>query len=184
MSNEKEIIETNTMNYITLSAASPVQYEIQRHLRKLDDVTTRFECCWGVGRLPNLVGGELAQKWDRHWGKIEEAVLNSDLYSMPELVDGAIRGFDMLEDVALKAGHKPLDPTCWEIEVEGEKFAVYQTRADEMGAATEQGIRKLCLEELVRVYKTRHEQVLEIVAPEIKALPKAFFDKGGDPIPF
>lgn len=91
-------------------------YEIQRWLQKLDTVAVEYESRWGVSRLHKLVPFEMAQKWNAQTAKLNAAIKGGNLYDMPDLVDGTIRGYAALEKAAIAEGHKPHDaPLAWTV---------------------------------------------------------------------
>lgn len=93
-----------------------VEYEIQRWLQKLDTVAAEFESRWGVSRLQTLVPYDMAQKWKTQTTKLNTAICDKNLYDLPELVEGCIRGYAALEKAAIAEGHKPHDaPFAWTV---------------------------------------------------------------------
>jgi len=140
------------VNYPMSMELNPTQAEINRYLEKLDNVAREFEARWGIDRLPKLVDGELAGKWDRQIGKLNEAITSSDLKSMKGLVDGTIRAWSVLEEAALKGGHKPNPDDVWDFKHpdSGRHYRIFKTNADAYCKA-EDGVVNYSLEEVARL---------------------------------
>lgn len=103
-------------SWLEVENMSGTDYEIQRWIQKLDTVACEYECRWGVSRLHSLVPYELAKKWKAHEEKLNAAICDKNLYDLPELVEGAIRGYSALEAAAIAQGHKPHDaPLAWTV---------------------------------------------------------------------
>lgn len=95
---------------------SGTDFEIQRWIQKLDVVCSEYESRWGVSRLQTLVPYDLAQKWKSQTDKLNAAIQSGNLYDMPELVEGCIRGYGAMERAAIESGNKPHDaPLAWSV---------------------------------------------------------------------
>lgn len=95
---------------------TPDQYYINQLLDRLDTKACEMESRWGVARLERLVSFEMAQKWTRQMERLNEAILKSDVFTLPEIVNGTIRGYDALEADAIAQGHKPHEaPFAWTV---------------------------------------------------------------------
>lgn len=91
-------------------------YWCQQWLDKLDSEFVQYEARWGCGVLPKLVSLELNQKWQAQMEKLEEALLTNNVKTLPDLVEGAIRGLTKLENEAMERGHKPHGaPVAWTV---------------------------------------------------------------------
>lgn len=126
--------------------------EINRWLHKLDQVAIVFESKWGIGVLPTLADREIEMKWNKQKEKLALAVQDCDLPSVQKLVEGSIRAWKVLEDSAIKNGHKPRDPECWDVvhPDSGTKYRICKGLTDAR-AATEDGVIVYTLQEVVRV---------------------------------
>lgn len=96
----------------------PVEWEINRHIGRLDDVAREYEAKWGIGRLPDLVSPQMYIKWELQLQKLNAAVQANDLQMVTDLIEGTIRGWAVLEAEALASGQHPIDPEYWEYETE------------------------------------------------------------------
>lgn len=112
----RKLIKENKKDWIEMDNLTGTEYEIQRWLHKLDIVASEYESRWGVSRLHTLVPYEVAAKWNVQVGKLNDAIKQSKLELMPDLVEGTIRGYAALERAAIAEGHKPHDaPFAWTV---------------------------------------------------------------------
>jgi len=77
---------------------------IQKWLQKFDTEIVKYENKWGVSQLETLCSPEMAIKWKRQMHKLNTAIDECDLFTMPELVEGCIRGLAALESDAINKG--------------------------------------------------------------------------------
>lgn len=95
---------------------TPDQYYINQLLDKLDTKAVEVESRWGAARLERLVSFDMAQKWKRQMERLNEAIATSDVFTLPEIVNGTIRGYEAMEADAIAQGHKPHDaPFAWTV---------------------------------------------------------------------
>ena len=95
---------------------TPDQYYINQLLDKLDIKAAEVESRWGVERLERLVSFDMAQKWRRQMDKLNEAISESDVFTLPEIVNGTIRGYEAMEADAVAQGNQPHDaPFAWTV---------------------------------------------------------------------
>lgn len=92
-------------------------------LDELDQIATRYEREWGIGRLPKLVSPETAQRW--------QAAMDMLAADFPpagqtwEAVRASIaRGWAALAAEAFQRGHGPLPPAIHEVPLDGAPGAV------------------------------------------------------------
>ncbi len=164
---------------------TPQQTEVNRQLQRLDAASRDYESRWGLGVLETLVPPTLAEKWQKQWVKVNAAILENDDLSIPGLVDGTIRGWKALEDAAKSAGHNPAQKEVWQLEIEGQGYAVVKSNLDAQAVMQQlPGVKVLTVEELIRSYHHKIKEIYKIEPkPESKA-DKDLFKNGGDPLPF
>lgn len=87
-------------------------------LEELDQIATRYEREWGIGRLPKLVSDQTAQRW--------QAAMDMLAADFPpagqtwEAVRASIaRGWAALATEATARGHAPLPPAIHEVPLDG-----------------------------------------------------------------
>lgn len=150
----KKLVEQRK-GYIDRMELKPDDYEIQRHIDRLDRVALSYEIKWGYN-LPGLVTHGLSEKWGNQLGKLSEAITGSRLGEVVALVDGCIRGYALLEAEALKNGHKPNKPEVWDAThpETGTRYRFCVTHTD-AAASVEDGVLVYSLHEVVRILETK-----------------------------
>jgi hypothetical protein len=187
----KKLIKENKKDWIEMDQnTNATDYEIQRWLQKLDTVAAEYESRWGVSRLHKLVPFDMAQKWNAQQAKLNAAIQSGNLYDMPELVEGTIRGYAALEAAAIKQGHKPHDaPLAWTVGLPSGKtlaivrhekdFALFKDASREFGDV-------VCwtLDQIANIIENQYTlvNVVKPFAPKREAQPFDF-TKGGDALP-
>jgi hypothetical protein len=126
--------------------------EVCRQLvARFDSIVTEYESRWGINVLPRLVGHELAERWALHMRELNEAIRAESNKDLQDLVDGAARGFELMEKQAIETGHKPHDPEYWSVALEdGRELRVYKTDIDAAQTKGE-GVVAYSLQEIARV---------------------------------
>ena len=172
---------------------------IKAHTDAADQVAIEHEAKWGVGRLPLLVGPDLAAKFARqglrYRNALEEAwtakMLTQDqLAAVVSSAAGMARAWQALDAAASEAGARPLVPDVWEAEMsDGSVLAVVRSNMD-ASAVLAQGrhVNVWTLEEIVRAVEHMPEavQATKKAWPGVKVLPAVERQRGklDDPIPF
>ncbi len=98
---------------VYMECAESGDYEIQRLLERLDQVSVDHEAVWGINVLPGLVDMELRKKWDAQWEKLNAAIEAKDIDLIRDLTEGCVRGWNALAICAAKNGHKPTTDEYW-----------------------------------------------------------------------
>jgi len=112
----RNIIKENKKAWPMTDNSTAIEYSINQWLDKLDTKACEVESRWGVSRLERLVSFDMAQKWKRQTEKLNKAILENDLFLIPELVNGTIKGYEAMEADAVAQGHKPHDaPLAWTV---------------------------------------------------------------------
>lgn len=73
---------------------------------------------WG-DTLPSLVAPELAGRFEAAYERLRELVDAQDVAGVNKLVGQLLRAWDVLEEAAEGAGHKPLPPHAYCVEIDG-----------------------------------------------------------------
>ncbi len=89
-----------------------------------DRAARAMEEKWGVDRLPGLVSPSMADRWGAAMANLNAALDAKDAALVVKRVEACLRGFAAMDAEAVAAGHKPLPPDAWEIEVDGVTCAV------------------------------------------------------------
>jgi hypothetical protein len=112
----RKTIKENKTVWPAADTLTPDQYACNQWLEKLDTAFCEVESRWGIGRLERLVSYDMAQKWKVQMEKLNKAISENDIFTLPELVNGTIRGFVALEANAVAQGHKPHEaPFAWTV---------------------------------------------------------------------
>lgn len=166
---------------------TPDQYYINQMLDKLDTKAAEVESRWGVGRLERLVSFDMAQKWGRQMDRLREAISKSDAVTLPEIVNGTIRGYEAMEADVMAQGHKPHDaPLTWTVGLpSGKTLAIVRHPKD---AALVEDLRKAhgdvvvwTLDEIANIIETKYTLVNQTAEKVATAKPQPFdFTKGDD----
>lgn len=128
----RKLIKENKIGWPMVDNITPDQYYINQLLDKLDTKAAEVESRWGVARLERLVSFEMAQKWSRQMGRLQKAISENDVFTLPEIVSGTIRGYDALEADAIAQGNKPHDaPFAWTVGLpSGRTLAIVRSPKD------------------------------------------------------
>lgn len=87
-------------------------------LQPLDRVAREKIARWG-DTLPSLVPPELAGRFEAAYDALGAWVELGDVVKVSEVAGQLIRAWDVLEKAAMDAGHKPLAPEAWCVDVDG-----------------------------------------------------------------
>lgn len=160
----------------------PVEYEINRLIDKLDQKAVEIETKWGVYFLESRCSPEIGEKWDRQVQKLNEAISNSDLSSVSELVGGCIRGYDAMEKDVLSKGIEPLEPDVWKVQSGSRIFNVVKT-IQEARKLEQRGVENVVTaQDAARLLGESQDRVLE--DKKINKTEREEFDfEKGDEIP-
>jgi hypothetical protein len=160
-------------------------YEIKRHIDKLDQVAITYEAKWGIGNLARYAGADMAQKWRAQNEKLNAAIIASDLNQVADLVEGTIRGYAALERGAIQGGYSAIAPDAWEIQhpESGRVYRLVKTNTEARVPAAKDTVT-YSLEEIVRILETK--QLVNVVKESFPGakVTRAFDFKKGDSMPF
>ena len=98
-------------------------------LAPFDRAVRETEIKWGIDRLPEIVSPESAAKWGSAVGKLNAAIDSGDVQEVTARVGVCLRGLAALDAEARAAGHKPIIPEAWEIDVDGVTCAILKDDA-------------------------------------------------------
>ena len=88
--------------------------QIQAALQDFDRALHHTEKAWGVDRLPLLVSQETRLKYWKAVDALNEALYTGNADRVKTLAANLVKGLHHLEDEALTANRKTLDPEIWE----------------------------------------------------------------------
>jgi hypothetical protein len=153
---------------------SPELRLINQYMMELDLVIHKLTLKWGVGRLQELAPPELKAKFDSQMKKLNDAIMNSDVILVQELIGGAGRGWLALEAAAVKAGHLPYEAQFWEVMAGDAVYRVVRFREDLETAPKGNSAALVCLDELVNGYHAQNVKTFSKRAPETPEAQKPF----------
>lgn len=163
---------------------TPEQYYINQLLDKLDMKACEVESRWGVGRIDRLVSFDMAQKWTRQMDKLMVAISENDVFTLPEIINGTIRGYEAMEADAKSQGHMPMhEAVGMSVRLpSGKELLIVRNRVD-----AENAHRKDCvvwtLDEVANVIENKFTLINEIKAALPEAELKGFDFAKGDNLP-
>lgn len=98
--------------------------EMDHAVAPFDAKATEMDSVWGVDRLPELVAPEMAARYGRALGALNEAISAGDIEKAVANVANCIRGMNAMDAAARAAGHEPKPPFVVVHEYQGERFGV------------------------------------------------------------
>lgn len=111
------------------SGATPQEVACDFAIGPFDTAARAMELKWGIGRLEGLVPPEMAARYGQALGKMNAAVMADDPDDTAARVGVCIRGLAAMDAAATAAGHQPITPDAWEIEIDGKTCAVLKDDA-------------------------------------------------------
>lgn len=99
---------------------------IASELQGLDYLTRQLEQAWGIGRLPLLVDANLRMRFNQQVGMLNKALESEDATREEILgqIGGCKRAWQAIDTAARAAGHRPMPPTVWEVQLEDGTIAM------------------------------------------------------------
>jgi len=88
-------------------------------LRPLDEKAKEKIAKWG-DTLPNLVHPDLAGRFEAAYEALHDRVMSNDVVGTNQIATQLMRAWDVLEKSAMDAGHKPLPPHAYCVEIDGD----------------------------------------------------------------
>lgn len=162
------------------------QREIIRWVDRLDEFVTAKESEWGIGNLQKWCSVTTADKMARQDEKLAAAIKAQDIRSVQDLVQGTMRGYEVMETEALANGHKPVAPEYLEVKLESGFHLRIAKNNSEARQVTQQGVYVWTLKEVARVIESDYTLLNKVkdVFPEAQISSVSAFDwKKGDDLP-
>ena len=180
---------------LTSRSATKVEIECDMAFAPFDREVRAMDLKWGVDRLVELMTPEVAKIWGTTMANLNAALDREEPAQVVECVHSALRGLAFMDAEATKAGHQPVSPEVWEADVDGFKFAVLRDGATWPALKQQRpDLRYFTMREIgiaLRAINAGHpmiEAAKKIGGAEITGfkpkLTAAFFDAGGDELPF
>lgn len=100
-------------------------------LAPVDQAFRASEDKWGVGRLERLQRTEVLQSYQRGWDAYRVALDEGDGEALETIGPKMIAALAFMDNEAIAAGHKPLDPSTWEAPLpDGRVLVVVRSNAE------------------------------------------------------
>jgi len=180
---------------LTSRGAARSEIECDMAHAPFDREVRAMDLKWGVDRLVDLMTPEVAKIWGTTMANLNAALDGGDPVQVVECIHSALRGLAYMDAEATKAGHQPASPEVWEAEVDGFKFAILRDSATWPALKQQRpDLRYFTVREIgvaLRAMNAGHpmiEEAKKLGGAEITGfkpkLTAAYFDAGGDDIPF
>jgi hypothetical protein len=135
-----------------------------------DRAVIQADRTWGVDRLPELVSPETAAKWGSALAKLNAAITAEDADEAVARVNVCLRGIAAMDREARERGHRPISPTYWQAEFNGQTVAVIREPGDWRVVEAElRGVRVVTLAECLSAllgHEIEQPQPINLPKPE------------------
>tara|TARA_R110000868_G_scaffold25149_12_gene98250 strand:+ start:69 stop:638 length:570 start_codon:yes stop_codon:yes gene_type:complete len=161
-----------------------------------DEAARRMDRKWGIDRLPELVTPEMAAKFGKAIAALNASIDANDPEAVQQNAQNCIKGFAAMDAAAEASGAPKADPSVWEYDHDGMKFAVIRDdRAWPALKAARPDLLFFTMREVanaLKAYNLTGENVVaikthfpgaQITKVENAKLP-VNWDLGGDEIPY
>jgi hypothetical protein len=159
-----DMVMLNGVGFVGRLDFSPTQIIIDDIMTEYHLMCHRMELKWGCGRLLELAGQDMRDKWERQLDKLKNALIDEDVEKVRIMVEGACRGIIKIQEMVIQNGHLPFTPEFKEISIDGKKYIIadddiqievikndYKRQADHY----------VTLKELCRIYQSSHNKVFD-----------------------
>ena len=109
---------------LTRPDASRAETEMHYCLGPYDEAIRAAELKWGVDRLPSLVPVDMALKYGKAVGALNDAIRADDLEAVRQNAINCTKGLAALDRAATEAGATKADPHVWEMGRDDFRFAI------------------------------------------------------------
>lgn len=110
-----KIVHTKVLEWQLADKLTPTDYAINQHLDRLADITQHYEARWGYGVLQKCVPDDFKAKWDKHIQNLNQAIVARDLGGVMVLVDGVIKAYQKMEQIAVENNHIRCKQDGWSV---------------------------------------------------------------------
>ena len=185
---KKDTAALKTFEQETAERRERLTFEtIQAAIAPVDALQAETDARWGIDALPALVTPELAAKFGRARGLLNDAIRQRDEKLVLKYSDTVLRGLRALEQAARDAGHSPQPPeiihrrdargNAWKIVTEPRQY-------DRAIAETGDPVQTVTIEELLCSYIAVRERSNKLIDKVKAEYPGATVTaaKIGDPV--
>ena len=171
--------------------ARPIESQCHASIAPMDRMALQMDAKWGVDRLVELVSPETASKYGSALGRLNEALRDLNAVAVARIAGVCIRGMVAMDKEATEAGHEA-SPLIGEYDLDGFHFGIVERTEDwKPIAAKRPDLKVFSLREIAVLLKSLQDTPVDKIkeafpgaAIKSSKLSKAYFDDGGDDIPF
>ena len=114
-----------------------------------DRVCAQYENEWGVGRLPEIAGPDLALKYLQQMDRLTMAMSERSVEKIEKACAGLCRAYPILAEAAIANGEKPISGDCFEAPMpDGSVIAICRNEAEAGAYAKKHGVRTFSAKEI------------------------------------
>lgn len=114
-----------------------------------DRVCAQYETEWGVGRLPEIAGPDLALKYLQQMDRLTMAMSERSVEKIEKACAGLCRAYPILAEAAIANGEKPISGDCFEAPMpDGSVIAICRNEAEAGAYAKKHGVRTFSAKEI------------------------------------
>lgn len=122
---------------------------IRAALAEHDRVCAQFEKEWGVGRLPEIAGPDLAIKYLQQMDRLTMAMAERSVEKIEKACAGLCRAYPILAQAAIANGEQPISGDCFEAPMpDGSVIAICRNEAEAGAYAKKHGVRTYSAKEI------------------------------------
>ena len=122
---------------------------IRAAIAEHDRVCSKFEAEWGVGRLPEIAGPDLALKYLQQMDRLTAAMAERSVDRVEKACAGLCRAYAALADAAIANGEEPISGNCFEAPMpDGSVIAICRTDAEAGAYGKKHGVRSFSAREI------------------------------------
>lgn len=116
--------QIKTFDRLLAPGATPGEIAADYATQPFDLVAREMEQRWGIGRLVALQTPEVASKFGQRMAELNEALNAGNPQEAARLSAICIANLRRMDELATAAGHQPMPPEVWEIEIDGKPVII------------------------------------------------------------
>lgn len=116
--------QIKTFDRLLAPGASPGEIAAGYATQPFDLMARQMEQRWGIDRLVALQTPEVAAKFGQRMAELNEALNAGNPEEAARLSAICIANMRRMDEIATAAGHKPMPPEVWEIEIDGQVIVI------------------------------------------------------------
>ena len=113
-----------TFDRLLAPGATPQEIAADYATKPFDLVARQMEARWGIDRLIELQDPAIAQKFGQRIAELNEALNAGNPEEAARISAICIANLRRMDELATAAGHQPMPPEVWEIDLDGERVTI------------------------------------------------------------